>query len=68
LPQELLVEVFFIAQGKIQIFREAISLEIAFLEAGAAFEYPTLREFFVPINARKYPAQNVVFLDYAGLK
>ena len=37
--QEFLIEMTFIAQSEIQILREAVSLEVALLEAGAALEY-----------------------------
>lgn len=61
--QELLVDVIFIAQREIEVFREPIGFEIAFLEAGSALEYPALGKIVVRIDAGKYPAEDIIFLD-----
>lgn len=56
----------FIAQREIQIFREAVSLEVALLETGAALEDPAFRKLFMRVDAGEYPAQDIVFLDNIG--
>ena len=51
---------------EIQVFREAVGLEVALLEAGAALEDPGLRERWMRVDAGEYPAKDVVLLDNAG--
>ncbi len=50
------------AEREVEILRETIGLEEAFLQARAAFEYPILREIFVPIDAGEQLAENIILL------
>src|ERR1035437_3177962 len=58
--QEINAKMRFIRQREVEIFREAIGFEVAFLETGSAFEYPSVLEGIVVEDACKDPAQNVV--------
>lgn len=63
LLKEIRVQVRDVTQRKVQIFREAVRLEIAFLKACSALERPGRRQCFVTVDAFEEPAQDVVLLD-----
>jgi len=53
----------FVPQSEIQIFRKAIGLEIALLEAGPAFEDPARPQDFIGIDSGQEPPQHIVLFD-----
>ena len=68
LCQERLIEMGFIGNREVEVFREAIRLEIAFLEAGSALEYPMVAEVRVGADAGQEPAQHIIFSTTRGCK
>jgi hypothetical protein len=66
--QEIEIEVGFIRQGEVKIFREAVSFEIALLEAGSAFEDSGFGKRGVIEDAGQDPAENVILFDDVGQK
>ena len=61
--EESLVEMARIEQREIEVFRKAIGLKVAFLQACAALEHPAVRQLRMRIDARERPAEGVVFLN-----
>ena len=61
--QKAAVDLRRVGERNVTVFRETVGLEIAFLEAGPALEFPTLGERLLPIDPGKISARHVVFLD-----
>ena len=57
-----------ISHGEVEIFREAIGLEVALLEAGAALEYPGIAKCGLGRDAGEQPAEDVVLFDDMDLE
>ncbi len=53
---------------EIQVFRETIRLEVALLQAGAAFEHTCGVQRRVGEDARQQPAEDIVFFDNVRFK
>ena len=56
----------FVAEREIEVFGEAVGLEIAFFQAGSALEDPRFRKRGMRIDPCENPAENIIFLDDGG--
>ena len=61
--QKRRVKIGGVPERKVEVFGKAVGFKKAFLETGAAFEYPVLGKGFVLIDASKNPSKNVVLFD-----
>ena len=61
--EEGLVEVLCVGEREVEIFREAVGLEPAFLETGAALEHPAAADVGMGVDAGQHPAEDIVLLD-----
>lgn len=63
-----LVQMFGILHREVEVFREAVGLEVALLQAGAALEHPARADHRVGRDAGQEPAEGVVLFHHVGLK
>jgi hypothetical protein len=64
--QEIFIQMTFVAQRKIEIFRKPVCLEITFFKTGAAFKDPVFGEVVMGVDAGEQPAEDVVLFYDAG--
>ena len=57
------VEVRCVGEREVEIFREPVGLEPAFLETGAALEHPAAADVGMGVDAGQHPAEDIVLLD-----
>lgn len=67
-PQERLIEMSSVRDGKVEVFRETVRFEITLLKASPTLENPAAPKLFISMNTSQQPAERIILLDDVSLE